>query len=51
VKLRLLLLEVDGDDDDLCPENDEPLQPPAAAALHAAILGIFPMETLGNKKI
>jgi len=34
-----LLLEVDGDDDD-----DEP--PLLLAALHAAILGTFPMETV-----
>lgn len=44
-----LLLEVDGDDDDLWPDDDEPLQPPAAAALHAAILGILPTETLDDK--
>jgi len=42
-----LLLEVDGDDDDLWPDDDEPLQP-AMAALHAAILGTFPMETLDD---
>jgi len=38
-----LLLEVDGDDDD-----DEPLLLLAMDALHAAILGTFPMETLDD---
>lgn len=44
-----LLLEVDGDDGNLWPDDDEPLQPPATDALHAAILGILPTETVGDK--